>query len=348
MLVGGAAVAALLLPFAIGASLTPAAEETGATEVTRFADPDIVESSGLAVVDGLLVTVNDSGDAGRVFTVDPASGETVGVTSWSPDPTDVEAVAPAYERGAPTGEVWVGDIGDNLAARDSVTLLRVPVGRGDQEVQPARYRMVFEDGARDAESLLVHPQTGQILVVSKGVLGGAFYLAPEELSRTAPNVLRQAGPAVGIATDAAFFPDGRHLVVRTYGAAVVYSYPDLVEVGSFDLPQQQQGEAVAVDAAGDATSLLISSEGADQPVLDVPLPDDLVAQTAPVTTTPSDGAGDAPLVDDPAVGDGTDADPTIDGTVPWWPLVAVGVVGLVIFGALGAALVRGRRRRPPG
>ena len=44
----------------------------------------------------------------------------------------------------------------------------------------------------------------------------------------------------------------------------------------------------------------------------------------------------------------SDADPMIDGTVPWWPLVAVGVVGLAIFGALAAALVRGRRRRPPG
>src|ERR687893_207498 len=41
-----------------------------------FQDPAIVESSGLAVVDGRVVTTNDSGDTGRVFTVDPRSGET--------------------------------------------------------------------------------------------------------------------------------------------------------------------------------------------------------------------------------------------------------------------------------
>ena len=51
-----------------------------------FADPEIVESSGLVATEGLVVTVNDSGDAARAFIVDPGSGETVGVTEggrWS-------------------------------------------------------------------------------------------------------------------------------------------------------------------------------------------------------------------------------------------------------------------------
>ena len=71
-----------------------------------------------------MVTTNDSGDSGRVFAVDPATGDTVGTTSWSPAPEDVEALAPAGP-----GHVWVGDIGDNRRARDSVQVLRVPVGR---------------------------------------------------------------------------------------------------------------------------------------------------------------------------------------------------------------------------
>jgi hypothetical protein len=111
------------IPFVVAAFLPGAL--LGGNEVTRFEDPEIVESSGLAVVDGLLVTTNDSGDSGRVFTVDPATGETVGVTQWSADPVDVEALAPAGG-----GEVWVGDIGDNRAERTSVSVARVPVGRG--------------------------------------------------------------------------------------------------------------------------------------------------------------------------------------------------------------------------
>ena len=64
-----------------------------------FQDPAIVESSGLvALGDGLFVTTNDSGDSGRVFTVDD-DGETVGrhrLVRHHPD--DVEALAPAAGR----------------------------------------------------------------------------------------------------------------------------------------------------------------------------------------------------------------------------------------------------------
>ena len=114
------------VPFVV-AALLPGALVAG-NEVTRFEDPEIVESSGLVVDDGLLVTTNDSGDSGRVFTVDPATGETVGVTQWSADPVDVEALAPAGGN-----EVWVGDIGDNRAERPSVFVARVPVGRGNRD-----------------------------------------------------------------------------------------------------------------------------------------------------------------------------------------------------------------------
>ena len=54
------------------------------------------------------------------------SGETVGVTGWTADPTDVEALAPAGP-----GSVWVGDIGDNRGLRDSITVAEVPVQPGD-------------------------------------------------------------------------------------------------------------------------------------------------------------------------------------------------------------------------
>ena len=67
-----------------------------------------------------MVTTNDSGDTGRVFTVDPATGETVGTTDWGNDPQDVEALAPLDDN-----DVWVGDIGDNAESRDSVQVAPV-------------------------------------------------------------------------------------------------------------------------------------------------------------------------------------------------------------------------------
>ena len=211
--------------------------------MTRFEDPAIVESSGLAVVDGMFVTTNDSGDTGRVFAVDLATGRTVGVTTWSAEPDDVEALAPA----AADGEVWVGDIGDNQRrAFLGVGGARAGRRRATVDVDVPSYELVYPEGARDAESLLADPATGRLYVVSKGVLGGALYAAPERLSARKPNRLEEVGPVLGIATDAAFFPDGRHIIVRSYSEAAVYSWPELEEVGRFGLPDQQQGEGIAV------------------------------------------------------------------------------------------------------
>ena len=89
-----------------------------------------------------------------------------------------------WRRWHPRGavEVLVGDIGDNAGVRDSVRLLRVPVGRGDRHVTPTTYDVVYPDGAQDAETLLVHPVTGRVLIVTKGVFGGKVMAAPRRLS----------------------------------------------------------------------------------------------------------------------------------------------------------------------
>ena len=191
----------------LAGSLAGPAEPHASIDLT-FADPAIVESSGLVVRDGLFVTVNDSGDRGRVFVVD-RSGATVGTTSWAEAPEDVEALAPAGP-----GSVWVGDIGDNGASRDSIEVLRVPYGRGDRTVEPTTYTLVYPDGAHDAETLLAHPRTGQLFVITKNLFGGTVYAAPRELSTGHPNRLRAVADSLAIVTDGAFLPDGRHYLVR--------------------------------------------------------------------------------------------------------------------------------------
>ena len=270
----GLAVVAVLTPFVIG--LTAAGADRDGEEVFRFQDPEIVESSGLVLEGDRAHTVNDSGDTGRVFTVDVATGETVGVTYWADGPDDVEALAPA---GA--GHVWVADIGDNSASRDSIEVTRVPVGDGDRTVDEETIDLVYPDGQRDAEALLVHPVTGRLYVATKGFFGGELYAAPPELADDAPNMMGVVGETTGIVTDGAFFPDGEHLVLRTYTNAVVYSFPALEQVGAFDLPSQEQGEGIA---APSTRYVHLSSEGQQAPVLRVPVPREIRQVLSP---TPS-------------------------------------------------------------
>jgi len=305
----------LAVPFLLGAAVAPVDQ---AQVVFSFRDSEIIESSGLAVVDGLVVTTNDSGDTGRVFTVDRVTGKTVGVTAWADDPTDVEALAPDGH-----GGVWVGDIGDNTESRDSVQIAHVALGGTGDDVEPEVHDLTYPDGAHDAETLMRDPTTGRLYVAGKGPLGGELFEVPE----SGDGRMRALGDVLPLATDGAFLSDGKHFVVRNYAVAAVYAFPSLEKVDQFQLPDQPQGEGLAVDADG---SLLLSSEGLHTKVLRVSLPSSPASpapSASPSTHTESHEDSELPE--------------TTETQRPAWPWFLGGLIGL---GCL-VVLTRSLRRR---
>lgn len=284
-----------------------------------FADPRIDESSGLVAQDDVVVTVNDSGDSNRIFTVDTASGETVGVTSWQGDAVDVEALAPAGR-----GEVWVADIGDNQRSRRSVTVAKVPFAVGDRTTEAPTYELVYPDGPHDAETLLADPRTGRLYVVVKELRGRVF-AAPPRLSADGPNRLTEVGTTLGFSTDGAFFPDGRHVILRNYVQAAVYTWPDLERLETFALPVQRQGEGIATTGPAEA---MISSEGARSSVLRVALPPGLATKMSSTSTATPEADDSQPAESAAADEPGRDV----------WPWALGGIAGIVVIGVLLRAL----------
>jgi hypothetical protein len=320
------------LSLVVGTVAAPAAP--AATVEFSFQDPEIVESSGLVATGEVFLTANDSGDGGRVFVVDDA-GDTVGVTSWSDEPVDVESLALAGP-----GEVWVGDTGDNARGRGSITVLRVPYGAVDQQVTPAAYELVYPDRAHDAETLMANPVTGQLFVVSKDVFGGTIYAAPRRLTTDHPNRLRAVGGGFSFATDGAFFPDGRHYVVRGYASAAVYTYPGHESLGSFALPEQQQGEGIAV---GPDDRLYLSGEGQHSDVLRMRVPAAIARSMTPTPTptptptlTPTPTPRPSPT---PSASPAAEAASESDDD-PVWPWLAGGGLVVVFVASAGWLLLR--------
>jgi hypothetical protein len=252
------------LPPAPAGAMTATADR--ATSLFLVRDRAIDESSGLARRSRLFVTTNDSGDTGRLFVLN-RRGRTVGITHWSDRALDTEALAPAGRR-----SVWVGDIGDNQKSRSSISISRVPVGRGQRDVRPQTFRLAYPRGPADAETLIRNPRTGRLYVATKDAFGGTLYAVPRRPSRSQVNVLRPVGPVLGTATDGAFLPGGRFLVVRSYSQASLYRWPSMTSLGSFSLPGQRQGEGIA---AGRHGVLFLCSEGLRQPVLRMLLPNGL-------------------------------------------------------------------------
>ncbi|MEU0226306.1 WD40 repeat domain-containing protein [Streptomyces sp. NPDC006284] len=321
---------ALLVPaLLVGAFAVPASAADGGDGGDGFTieDPRITESSGLAASrlhPGVYWTHNDQDNGPYLYAVDGATGKTVARVALSGvgTPRDVEAISVG-----PGNKLFVGDIGDNLGGTWPyvwVYELPEPAELKDQTVKATQYVVKYADGARDAESLAVHPKTGRVYIIDKNEDGGHLYEGPAKLSASGTNVFRRAAPVELWATDAAFSPDGERLAVRGYLGGLWYDWNGgkIQRKGRISVPLGQ-GESATYTA--DGAKLLLGMEGARSPVR---------AQDAPGGgggggSSSSSSGGSAASADD---GSGT-------GTLK------VGALGLVVACAALFGLRRLVRRR---
>ncbi|MFJ3954514.1 hypothetical protein ACIPXV_31500 [Streptomyces libani] len=274
------------------AAVVPAAadEPDGFT----IGDPRITESSGLTASrthPGIYWTHNDSDDGPYLYAVDGKSGRTVaritlrGVGA----PRDVEAIS-----AGPDGDLYVGDIGDNLGGSWShVWIYRFPEPKRlrDTTVTATQFVVKYADGPRDAEAMMVHPKTGRVYLASKKQGGGgALYEGPRQLTASGANTFRRVAPVDLWVTDGAFSPDGTRLVLRSYFGSRIYRWQDgrPKDLGSVGVPVQQQGESVTFTA--DGRTLMYGSEGGDSAVEPVGLSDEQLPDAAKDDLANGDGA----------------------------------------------------------
>lgn len=264
--VASAAVPVLATP--VLATPVPAGAGEDARKLCTIGDPRITENSGLAASvrhPGIVYTFNDSGGLPQLYALDAHCHTKATLKFAGARNRDWEAMAIG-----PDG-LYAGDIGDNFdGAWPYVTVYRIPEPAvlRTQTVHPTAYRFKYADGPRNAETLMINPRTGRLYIADKR-FGGTLYEAPKKLSTHGFNVLHRVGGAPVYATDGAFSPDGRTFVIRTYWDAEIYSAPDK-KLADVNIPAQKQGEGVTFTP--DGRSLLLSSEGTNQPLWEVPVP----------------------------------------------------------------------------
>ncbi|MBO9531998.1 MAG: hypothetical protein J7513_03380 [Solirubrobacteraceae bacterium] len=186
-------------------------------------DTSLEELSGLVQSrrDGkLLWGIEDSGNPAQLSAIRP-NGTVVG--RWNvagAENFDWEDVATGP--GAPGGAAWLyaADIGDNLRQREHVTIYRVPepaAPSGGGTTAPAQaLQLRYPDGAHDAESFLVDPKRGTLVLVTKGV-PGAVYAASRPASWSGTVKLRKIhGAGIAYATAADVSADSRTVALRGY------------------------------------------------------------------------------------------------------------------------------------
>lgn len=291
-------------------------------------DSRITESSGLAASHlhpGIYWTHNDSNDGPYIYAVDSSTGKTVATVTFSGvgKPRDVEAISIG-----PHNEIYVGDIGDNLDGTwPYVWIYKLPEPKvlKDQTIRATQYVVKYSDGARNAESLIVHPKTGRVYIIDKKEDGGHLFEGPATLSSSGTNYFKPIAAVDLWATDAAFSPNGQQLAVRGYLGGIYYDWNGgkIKREGRLDVPLQGQGESVSYSA--DGTKLLYGSEGADSPVQ----AEDAPGGSSDSSKSPSGGGSSAS--GDSGGGSGSN--------------VKIGAVAVVVVGGALFGLRRLTRRR---
>ena len=256
--------------------------------VGTLRSPTLKEASGIAASKcqpNVFWTHNDSGDDALLYAIN-GMGAQLGVWRVTGSRNkDWEDIA-AFKDAAGKCYVLIGDIGNNELEKGELSVYRVAEPSVDsqaavsakssaQETGPAEVlNYEYPDAPRNAETLLVHPSSGDIYVLSKSKKDPVnVYKLKPDFSGAKQRALRIAEftvPAVpnGLLTGGDISADGRSVVLCDY----VYGYELTLPVLAasfddvwkqqplrFDLGDRKVGEAVAFTSAGDAV-IAISEE----------------------------------------------------------------------------------------
>ena len=258
--------------------------------VGRVESPEIQEVSGLVssrYQQDVLWVHNDSGDLPRVFALG-TDGSLRGTFTLEASARDWEDIAIGPGPRRRTSYLYIADIGDNLSVRDSIQIHRFEepvVDGGDHLVVASEIvtmDLTYPDGPHDAETLLVDPKTGDLLIVIKTLYNpgpSLMYRLSADAQRRGETVLELVGDASldggDFTTGGDVSPDGSEIVVRGYVGARLWRRTKGQSVAEallgepcpvpvVGVPEEPQGEAIGFSA--DGKSYLTLSEGLDQPI----------------------------------------------------------------------------------
>ncbi len=264
-------------------STSPRVEYTPVQAISTlgaFTQRDIKESSAAVrswSAAGVYWTLNDSGNDERLFAFD-STGEDLGtVTVLNARNRDWEALATGP---CAAGRcLYIGEVGDNQARYDVVTIYRipepVPPGRGITATSDTATALHFRypDGPRDVEAIWVDADTAVWLVTKRPLRDAAGNTRPSQVYRLAPELWGSLEPSLATLidslpnfasrdlrtqiTDATLsnpFGDEKtpsRLAVRTYGMVYVFEVERtsgrpgrLVGHCSLEALDEKQGEGI--------------------------------------------------------------------------------------------------------
>ncbi|MEO7538591.1 MAG: hypothetical protein ABIV21_01055 [Pyrinomonadaceae bacterium] len=265
-------------------------------EITgKIETPEVEESSGLAASlcqPDVLWTHNDAGDGPYLYAIS-TEGKHLGTWKVRDADNDDWEDIDEFKDAAGKCYIFIGDIGNNKEDRNELTIYSVaePVisagGASSNSKQPLEtvpaesFKFKYPDKPNNAETMMVHPTTRDIYVLTKREKGasGIYKLKPAFGSTVvAEKVGELSVPSfpVGLLTGGAISPNGRRVVLCDYQSGYELVLPDgesnfdsiwRQQLTVVNLGKRRQGEAITYGADGNA--IYATSENKNPPLTKV-------------------------------------------------------------------------------
>ena len=242
------------------APLPPSAEFGNGLQLAVLEQEELSEISGMvhsSLYPGKFWIHNDSGDDPLLYLLDESGTIIRRFYLKGTAHLDWEDIAIAPAVTGKAGTLYIGDIGDNLAVRNYISIYKL-IEPGpespDTLTNITEFRFVYPDGARDAETLLCDPQTGLLYLLSKREARNRLYQIPldSEDPGSVKSLIFLRELPVTISTAGDISPDGTEILIRNYFRAYYWYRPPATDfIRAFlsnprllNIQPEPQGEAI--------------------------------------------------------------------------------------------------------
>lgn len=250
---------------------------------------EITESSGLVQSrcnPNIFWTHNDSGNSEFIYAINE-KGEKLG--TWrvkGAKNNDWEDIATFKDKSGKCF-LYIGDIGNNSKSKSQLTIYKVAepkVSEADKKTSKKKpnqtenaeaIKFSYPKETHDAETLLVHPQTAEIYVLTKPLVGSSKVY---KIGKKVEQIAEISVPAIpnGFLTGGEISPDGKRIILCDYFAGYELILPQNSQKfddiwkekpNKIELGERKQGEAICYSA--DGKKIYATSEGKNSPIIKV-------------------------------------------------------------------------------
>jgi len=258
-----------------------------AQKTVQVTDQLLNEISGIdasKIHRGLYYVHNDSGGKGEVYILN-SKGKVVSILALAGTINrDWEDIAIGPDPASGVSHIYIGEIGDNDARYEQIYLYRIkePKLKFFRPKKPQTivvnavesFRIAFEDGPHDCETLMIDPANGDVYLVSKREAKVGVYHIKAPLKTGSLNVAKRIlSLDFTLAVGGDISPQRNKIIIKTYniiyqwqikpGQSIAEALSQTPEILPYKV--EPQGEAVCYSANG-KSYLTISERKSKNPL----------------------------------------------------------------------------------